>query len=322
MDTCQEINFPVSMEKTEWAVQIIIFLGILLNAVRLSLQVPDDKRNKAVAQLQQIIEAKKIKVRPLQQLTGLLNFICKAIFPGRAFTRRMYAKYRNLKQHHHIRVDRELRFDCLMWTEFLDNQQMVVHPFVDLAEQLVADEFLFMTDASRNPNLGFGGFIALTQIFGKSEFALRFKGEQYSNRWFHQNWEPHFIKGTNSSIEVCELFAAAIAITIFSKFLANRRVTIFCDNQAVMHMLNKATSSCKKCMFLLRVITGVSLRYNVRFFARFIDTKLNILSDLLSRNKIYRFKRLAPPNTADDPELLPTNLWPIPRYLWEYSSPN
>ena len=39
-----------------------------------------------------MIEQKKCTVRQVQCLTGLLNFLNKAIVPGRAFTHRMYTK--------------------------------------------------------------------------------------------------------------------------------------------------------------------------------------------------------------------------------------
>lgn len=97
MEICDSISFPVSLDKTEWATQLIVFLGILLNAIKGVVQVPWEKKIKAEAQLAQVIEAKKIKVIDLQRLTGLLNFLCKAIFPGRAFTRRMYAKFKSLE---------------------------------------------------------------------------------------------------------------------------------------------------------------------------------------------------------------------------------
>lgn len=313
---CGDINFPVSMEKTEWATQMIIFLGILLNARTGRLLIPEEKRSKALAQLQAITEAKKVKVINLQRLTGLLNFLCKAIFPGRAFTRRMYAKYRLMKQHHHLRVDNELRGDCEVWIQFLTLQNAVSRPFVDLTDKLIADEFLFTTDASRNAKLGIGGYIALTELYTVSEFHRNFGSDNYTNRWFAAQWEPGFIDQSNASIEVCELMAVATAIALFAKYLRNRRVIVFCDNQAVMHMINKATSSCKKCMHLLRLITAVSLQYNVRIFSRYIDTKANILSDLLSRNKIARFRQIAPTPTAKFPERLPTTLWPIPDALW------
>lgn len=316
MQICGEINFPVSLEKTEWGSQILVFLGIVLNAILACLIIPQDKVSKAVGGLERIVESKKVRVRELQQLTGLLNFLCKAIFPGRAFTRRMYAKYHALQQHHHVRVDRELRFDCLVWLQFLNNQTRVARPFVDLKDKLKADSFLFTTDASLNARFGVGGFIALTQIWGKREFLEKFKYEHYANRWFQAVWEPNFIKVSNASIEVCELMAVVTAVVIFSKYLQNRRIVVWCDNQAVMHMLNNATSSCKKCMYLLRIITATQLQHNVRYFARYIDTKANILSNLLSRNRVERFKRLAPKPTADTGERLPQVLWPIPHYLW------
>ena len=45
---CKEINFPVSESKTEWAAEIIIFLGILLNGRFMTLGIPEDKRLRAV----------------------------------------------------------------------------------------------------------------------------------------------------------------------------------------------------------------------------------------------------------------------------------
>lgn len=215
-----------------------------------------------------------------------------------------------------MRVDAELRMDCMVWQQFLGTQDSVTRPFVDHKLTLVADEFLFTTDASRNKNLGIGGIAALTQLYGKSEFEQLFPNENYEDKWFHVLWEPGFIDSSDCSIEVCEMMGVATATVLFSKFFRNKRIIIFCDNQAVMHMLNSASSACKKCMYLLRVITAESLRHNVRYFCWYIDTKANILSDLLSRNKIGRFRRLAPATIAEQPEILPSTLWPIPAYLW------
>ena len=59
---------------------------------------------------------KKATIHQLKVLTGYLNFLTKAIFAGRTFTRRMYSKYadaaaKGLKQHHHVRIDAEFKFD-------------------------------------------------------------------------------------------------------------------------------------------------------------------------------------------------------------------
>ena len=80
-------------------------------------------------------------VLKIQQLTGLLNFICRVVVPGRAFTRRFYAKIANpkLKQNHHINVDNEMRHNCLTWLEFLNSDRAMCRLFLDLNSVLQAD---------------------------------------------------------------------------------------------------------------------------------------------------------------------------------------
>ena len=72
-----------------------------------------------------VLDKKKITVKQVEKLTGTLNFLTRAIFPGRAFTRRLYAKISmrenkgfKLKGHHHIYVDSEMKKDCNMWGNF------------------------------------------------------------------------------------------------------------------------------------------------------------------------------------------------------------
>ena len=90
-----------------------------------------------------MMNKKKATVKELQILCGFLNFICKAVFPGRTFVRRMYSKYSHviklpmnigrseegrdaelslakiykLKQHHHVRLDKEFNYHVI-WKLF------------------------------------------------------------------------------------------------------------------------------------------------------------------------------------------------------------
>ena len=86
LEMCGEINIPVAEEKTEWASSQVIFLGILLNGGTMTLGIPLEKRRKALDLINLFIDKKKATVRELQVLCGYLNFLSKAIFPGRAFT--------------------------------------------------------------------------------------------------------------------------------------------------------------------------------------------------------------------------------------------
>ena len=54
---CDEINFPLAPEKMEWGTTVIVFLGILINTVTQTIAIPVDERDRAVEQLQRVIES-------------------------------------------------------------------------------------------------------------------------------------------------------------------------------------------------------------------------------------------------------------------------
>ena len=95
LDLCAEIGVPISLEKMSWANTIFEFLGILLDGKNKVLVVPEQKCIKALNMLQCMQDKKSATVQGLQQLAVLLNFLNRAIVPGCAFTRRMYAKFSN-----------------------------------------------------------------------------------------------------------------------------------------------------------------------------------------------------------------------------------
>ena len=120
-----------SRGKTVWACSQLVFLGILLDGQNLVLSIPLEKRSKALKMLGHLMSKKLCTIKELQKLTGFLNFLTKAVFPGRAFTRRIYAKYagcvmpksgNGLKHYHHIRLDQEFKFDCEVWRLFLSKR--------------------------------------------------------------------------------------------------------------------------------------------------------------------------------------------------------
>ena len=57
------------------------------------LAIPEEKRLCAVELQTEFMAKKKATIKDLQKLCGFLNFLGKAIYPGRTFTTRMYAKY-------------------------------------------------------------------------------------------------------------------------------------------------------------------------------------------------------------------------------------
>ena len=314
---CEELGVPIAIEKTEWAGECIIFLGILLNGRHFILSIPIEKRDKAIKMIKNLLDWVKPKatVKELQELCGYLNFLCKAIFPGRTFIRRMYAKYSKIvklqgndrtvetsyipKPHHHVRLDSEFKKDCQVWLKFLDQDsklgQIVTRPMIDLLQpELTSEEIFFYSDVSRSEKLGYGCL--------------------YQTNWIRGDWDKNFIQNFEPSIEYLELFALCAGLMTWQKLIKNCRITIFCDNTAVCSMVNDLTSSCRNCMVLIRMLTLNGLQFNRKVRAKYVSTKENYLADALSRNQMNCFRRLGP-QMNEIPDVIHPDLWPMEK-IW------
>ena len=304
LQICEEIQFPVSQEKTFWSCTILVFLGLLIDTVNQVISVPREKIDKALKLINEIIGKKKITLKQLQSICGFLNFLGRAIVPGRAFTRRLYMFTKGkistgkLKPHHHIRVTTEMRADLMMWQQFLrDEPSVYCRGFLDFDSIINADQIQMYSDASRNWTLGVGGIC--------------------QNSWFYTQWDRTFMEKVTPSIEYLELFGVvATALNWLGRF-TNRRVVLFCDNQSVVHMVNKTTSSCPNCLALIRILVLHCMKINVRLFAKYLTSKQNKNADLLSRMRIQQFKQQS--DSWDEAQTgVPDKMWPIQK-IWIHS---
>ena len=276
LQTCQEVRFPVSLEKTFRAQRRIVFLGLLLDLLHGRVCIPVEKLQRARDAIQKMLSNKKNKttLRELQQLCGFLNFLSKAIIPGRTFTRRLYAYGDGyLKPHHHLPVNKEMKMDLRLWEKFLESEENYSRPFFEFDNCVTYTPVDFFTDASRNQLLGCGGVC--------------------DQEWFILQWNEKFIEREQPSIAYLELYALTVGIINWIGKYRNRKVCIFCDNQSVINMVNKMTSKCRNCMVLIRMIVLLSLQNNVKIKVLYIESKRNTLADLLSRMKYGQFRKQA-----------------------------
>ena len=296
LDICATIRLPVALEKTFWASQLLVFLGLLINTVEQTVSIPVEKVERAVNLIREVLNKKsrKITLKQLQKLCGFLNFLGRCIIPGRAFTRRLYAHSAGstkLLPHHHIRVTEEMKLDLTIWLKFLSHPSCFCRPFLDFTSRVTAHEIDMFSDASKNPELGFGATCQSSFLF--------------------HCWDRNFIIEKDPSIEYLELYAVLAGVMNWIHRFRNQRVVLFCDNQAVCYMINSDSSSCKHCMKLIRLLVLKSLLENVRVFAKYVSSKSNYFADLLSRLKMETFWRLSRGKYDLQPDPIPQELWPM-----------
>ena len=282
----------------------MVFLGLLLDSARQVICIPQDKLDKALNWVEYFLNKnnKKAILKEFQKLCGTLNFLCRCIVPGRAFLRRLYVKATNskgatLKPHHHVKITEEHRLDLLVWKQFLIHQDCYNRPFMDTMK-LDAVQLDMYSDASGNYQLGFGAYCGPEWTYGK--------------------WDVEFCEQVKPSIEYLELFAVLVGVLNWIKLFRNKRIILFCDNQAVVHMINQSTSTCKNCMVLIRLLTVESILQNVRIYARHVGTKDNGKADALSRLDMCRFWKLSAMDSMNEqPTCVPSEIWPIKK-IWRY----
>jgi len=89
-DITFELGVPLAENKTIGPTSVFKFLGFVIDTELLMLKIPEDKINKLVTLLSPFLYKKKLKIKHLESVTGLMAFCSRAIPSSRAFIRRFY----------------------------------------------------------------------------------------------------------------------------------------------------------------------------------------------------------------------------------------
>ncbi|KAK3087428.1 hypothetical protein FSP39_005841 [Pinctada imbricata] len=281
---CSKTNIPINMSKTILPTTKITIYGIEVDSVAMECRLPVEKVVKTTHRLQEFSRKKKVQLRDLQSLIGLLNFACSVVVPGRAFLRRLIDLVIGVQSPFHwIRLTKESRADINIWLLFLSqfNGKSVFLP----AKWDSSDCLHLYTDAS--------GAIGYAAVLGTS--------------WFAQTW-PHGFDEHHIAIK--ELFPIVLALELWGLRLKDKKILFFTDNISVVHVINKQSSKDKVLMALIRRLVLVCLCNNILFKAKHIPGKQNTVADSLSRFNFQAAKREAP-NLDENPCIVPGNLLQI-----------
>ena len=130
----------------------------------------------------------------------------------------------------------------------------------DSVESSVALDFY--TDAA--PSVGFGGF--------------------HGNEWFSGAWPAEIVSlaPENYSTALHKLYPIVIACLLWGHLWCRKKITVFSDNEATVHIINKGRSSVPFINRLVRRLTWTSVLGNFILRATFIPGLENRSADALS----------------------------------------
>ena len=121
VDLCSYLGVPIAPEKTCGPNTTLCFAGIELDSVLFEARLPVDKITKCLSSISNFLKRKKVTLKEVQSLTGLLNFACTVVVPGRAFLRRLIDLTKGVcSPYHLIWMTREVKADLTVWQSFFN----------------------------------------------------------------------------------------------------------------------------------------------------------------------------------------------------------
>ena len=282
---CRWLGIPMAPEKTAGPSTAMAFAGIELDSVLMEARLPQEKIVKCQDLISAFLKRQKVTLKEIQSLTGLLNFACTVVVPGRAFLRRLIDLTIGVKKPHFmIKLSREVKDDLLVWQNFLsgfNGRSLFLPDYWGNSHQLK-----LYTDASGA--LGFGAIFGKFWCYG-----------EWPDSWRHRN------------IAFLEFYPIVLSLHLWGHKMQNSRILFFTDNEALVHVINKQSCRDRDLMFFVRKLVLVCLRCNVCFKAKHISGLHNKLADALSRLQLQTFRQLAPAYMHHLPTEIPGHLQPI-----------
>ena len=103
---------PLVASKTLGPSQVLEFMGIELDSIRMRARLPEDKLTCTRELLTSFTRRRSARLVELQSLIGTLQFACRVVVPGRTFLQRIINLTRGVpSRFHHIRLNKEFYKD-------------------------------------------------------------------------------------------------------------------------------------------------------------------------------------------------------------------
>ncbi|XP_046873720.1 LOW QUALITY PROTEIN: uncharacterized protein LOC124466092 [Hypomesus transpacificus] len=272
-DTFDELGVPLSDEKTVGPLTSLEFLGIQLDSVLMQASLPAEKLERIRSVMGAASSAVSMSKREMLSLLGHLTFAMRIIPQGRSFVSRLLDLCKTVANLQDTLVlDVGCRSDLSFWALLCAQWNGISFFYNDEIETSAALEFY--TDAALS--IGFGGY--------------------HGDEWFCAVWPAEILSLPleHYSSALHELYPIVISCLLWGHLWCRKKITVFCDNEAAVHIINKGRSSVPVINRLVRRLTWTCVLGNFILRAAYVPGLANQSADSLSRFKLQEFRALRP----------------------------
>ena len=247
-----QLGIPISKEKLFPPSAEVPCLGILINTIKGSLRIPDDKLKEINLKCIQWASKHTATRKQLQSLVGSLIYIHKCVKPARLFVNRILATLRESPERGHINLSQEFKKDIAWFNSFLvrfNGRTFFSKGLIQPVTNIFLDACL----------IGLGGVW---------------------NQQVYQCLVPTFECAV--SIVHYEMINILVALRLWVRDLNGKRLVIHCDNAAVVSILNTGKGQDSLLLAMARNVWLFAANSDIDLTLVHIPGKNNVIADLLS----------------------------------------
>ena len=247
----------------------MVYLGVTFDTVSMTMSIPGDKLQELREDLSLWSRKKKASKRNLQQLLGKLFWVSRCVRYSRGFMARLLAHLRELNDtpdHRKQPLPDSCKDDIKWWCCYVRrfNGVELIYPeapqILSLDELLETDALVYCGDAYPR---GGGGF--------------------YSTEYWSREF-PSWLSDNDIPIHVKEFWVLVASTVLWGENWRGSLVYFFCDNAAVVEVLDKEKPRDPTMAAILREFLYLVCTRNFIPVFRHIGTEKNFVADFLSRN--------------------------------------
>lgn len=243
-------------EKAEPPATRMIFLGVLVDSEKMTLEVGQDRLKELDTLLEQWLSWVTVTKQVLQSLIGKLNFVATCVRSSRIFFSRLLNFLRAMDGDGPCKVTEQVCKDIVWWKTFLPHYNGVS---LIIQGEWGKPDVILASDACLS---GCGG------VMGDQIFRSKF---------------PNGILDLELHINALELLTIIVALKLWADKLRNRRFQLYCDNMTSVVVINSGKSRDSFLQACLREICYIASVNNFEVRAVHIAGAENRVPDLLSR---------------------------------------
>ena len=247
----RELGFDLSAKKMVPPTTKCTCLGIDLDTETFEASIPRDKLAKILETCSQWKDRVTCKKRELQSLLGSLLYVSKCVHSSRPFLNRMLDLLRAANKQESVRLNDEFKRDLNWFCAFL-------------------------------PEFNGSAFFKHDQIDGEIELdaCLEGLGAIHNN---HIYAIPISKGCMHMDIVHLEMLNILVALRVWAKQWATKTISVKCDNQAVVTILQSGKTRDPLLAAICRNISMETAKADIRLRTIHIPGKINIIADSLSR---------------------------------------